>query len=350
MTGLRVNKSNGRALHQFQDRVTYYQFAYPHIRDSQLKENAIQILTLGDSFTFGWLLDKKDAYVHLLQEYTDVEFGEGKFNFINAATIGWGTADYVSYVEEFGDKINPNIILAFLNHDDIGRSIKGNRYTLENDYNFELRRNTTPVSSMKKFVNSAPGYEWLLEHSHLFQLLRTYLFFLSQGGDQPMLSNGRGDDGHRAALATAWLGSLDINIEPAESARLGQALFLRLRNWCDQRDVVLYVVTTHWHRPHDKISQEPTRAFMSTAEDFFLRIGVPFFDRSLEVFAVRKRALEKYAIAAEDYHPNEAGSKLIADYTWPFLKEKLSEYLQRTQRCENIATITSCSSPLDPDV
>lgn len=331
--GLSLNKSIGQARHQLAERVVYYHFSPPHIRDSQLKENTIQILTLGDSFTFGWLLDKKDTYVYLLQEYTDARFGEEKFNFINAATVEWGTADYVAYVEDFGKRINPDIILVFLNYDDIGSSIKRDRYKLENNNDLILRRNTTPVSSIKKFANSIPGYEWLLEHSHLFQLLRTRLFFLlSQDGMPTSDSDTRGEDRRRAVLTARGQGSWHLDINPEDAIRLGQALFLRLKNWCEVHGAVLYVVTTHWHYPYYDVSPEPTRAFMSTADGFFSRLGVPYFDASSEVFALRQSAPEKYALAAEDHHPNEAGSKLIADYTWPFLKDQLAAYLRRRQQ------------------
>ena len=54
----------------------------------------------------------------------DLEFGERSFNLVNAAAGGWGTADYVAYVEEFGNIVRPDVILVFLNTDDVGRSFK----------------------------------------------------------------------------------------------------------------------------------------------------------------------------------------------------------------------------------
>ena len=332
-TGLSLNKSSGQARHQLGERVVYYRFSSPHIRDSQLKENTIQVLALGDSFTFGWLLEKKDTYVYLLQEYANVRFGENTFNFINAATAEWGTADYVAYIEDFGDTINPDVVLVFLNYDDIGSSIKQRKYTLKHSTGFALKRNATPVSSIKRFANSIPGYEWLLEHSHLFQLLRTRLFFLLAHDGLPASDpNPGGEDRRWAALTATGQGSWHLDIKPEQAIRLGQALFLRLKNWCEEHGAVLYVVTTHWHYPDYALSPEPTRAFMSIADEFFLQLGVPYFDASSEVFALRQSAPEQYALAAEDHHPNEAGSKLIADHTWPFLKEQFAVYLRGSQQ------------------
>lgn len=321
-SGLLVNKSYGKARDQFNNRVVYYNFYYPHLRDSQLKKNTKQILTLGDSFTFGSYLDKKDTYVYKLQEYADSEFGTDTFNFLNASAQGWGTADYVAYVEEFGDYINPDIILVFINTDDIGRSIKGEKYALININNYELKRNYTSVSTFKKITNSLPGYNWLLEHSHLAQLLRLSLLLLSPV-EKDVFTHDKNINTIDNSPFFTGPSSPELELEKEKAIIFGKALFLRLKKWCDERKVNLFITTTNWHKPlNQRLSSEPTVAFMSIADSFFTEIEVPYSDKSSEVYNLRKTDPEKYIIKNEG-HPNEEGSLLIANYTWLFLKENL---------------------------
>lgn len=47
----------------------------------------------------------------LLRSRVDEEFGAGVFSLVNAATIGWGAGDYVAFVEDFGEEVNPDVIL-----------------------------------------------------------------------------------------------------------------------------------------------------------------------------------------------------------------------------------------------
>ena len=103
-----------------------YRFGEPHLREvtRTRSEGARRILVLGDSFTFGWLLDDADTYVARLQELVDAEFGPGRFVLLDAAAGGWGTADYLFFLEDFGPQIRPDAVLVFVNIDDIGRSLR----------------------------------------------------------------------------------------------------------------------------------------------------------------------------------------------------------------------------------
>ena len=134
-SGLLVNKSSGTAKHQHGDRVVRYSFYEPNFRGAPPKENGIKILVVGDSFTFGLLLDEEDTYVYHLQQHTDKEFGTGVCQYLNAAVGGWGTADYVAYIEDFGNIVKPDIILVFFNGMNINRSVNRGIYTLSDKTN-----------------------------------------------------------------------------------------------------------------------------------------------------------------------------------------------------------------------
>jgi lysophospholipase L1-like esterase len=324
--GLLVNESHGIVQHQGGDRIAHYSFYPPHLRDTPLKDGLHTVLALGDSFTFGWFLNEKDTFISKLQDLVDLEFGERSFNLVNAAAGGWGTADYVAYVEEFGNIVRPDVILVFLNTDDVGRSFKSPLYSFVDRASLVLARNRVEPDTVKRVTELIPFYEWLLEHLHSVQLLRKA--YLKLASEQVATPNK--DPRSPLDVVPTSVNSDALRID--EAVDLTKALFLRLRQWADDNGSVLYVTTTGWHRPpYDEGPPEPTRAFMAIAERFFEEAGIPYKDVSHDVLRVRLRGPESFIIA-NDGHPNECGSQLIAKSVWPFIREKLHEF--RVQRPE----------------
>ena len=116
-----------------------------------------------------------------------------------------------------------------------------------------------------------------------------------------------------------------------KSIALGQALFIRLKKWCEDNGSVLLVTTTGWHDIHAiKDGDESTKAFMDVADDFFLSMDIPFSDISNSVSKVKKNNREEYVIEG-DGHPNEMGAKLIAETSWnEFIRRCLADYCRDT--------------------
>jgi len=319
--GYMLNKSGGTARHQKGSRVVQYRFNELHLRGGAIQANIPEILVVGDSYTFGWLLAEKETYVHHLQNYIDRELGKATFQVLNGGAGGWGTADYLAFIEEFGEEINPEAIVVFLNTDDIGRSIKQGIYKLEDATSLELsvRQGIQNNAGMKKFMNSFPFYQWFLEHSHLVQFFR-HLAIQS-------LANTH----HRNIGSIPIAASPDLQTKQTDAVNLGHALFHRLKQWCDKHEVRLFVLTTGWHFRNAQEKQEkyigPTRAFMRKAEEIFLKEDIPFYDMTFEVLLTINGRLEDFVIP-NDGHPNEKGSKLIANKAWLWLKSHLAEMLQ----------------------
>jgi hypothetical protein len=321
-TGLYVNRSEGEVRHQKGNRVVNYVFHPPHLRGSPAAAGGIRILTVGDSFTFGSLLKEDDTYVARLQRFSDKSFGKGTYSFLNGAAGGWGASDYVAFVEEFGDDIKPAILLVVVNTDDIGRSIKRKLYSLKDNASAKLTREKLEKPAVKALLNSLPGYEFLLEHSHLLQLLRKAFY-----GQPTQIHPGNGG----AAVENFFDGpqSMELKVRGAYSARLGQALFLRLHEWCKERNVALLVTTTGWHKERADSESEPTADFMRSADDFFRSRSIPFNDISSVTRGMVDESPQRYIIAG-DWHPNELGAKIIAENIWSFfLEEQLGEYCRK---------------------
>ena len=313
--GYHINKAGGSAKHQFGDRTVYYKFNANHLRGGSIKDGSQRVLVVGDSFTFGWLLDESNTYISHLQSYADRDFGANHLQFLNGGVVGWGTAHYLSFIEEFGEVISPAIIIVFLNMDDIGRSITSKLYKIKNPANLEMERchlDKTIHMYIKNTIQYNSFYQWLLEHSHTIQLVRkSYLFFQTREKEvyevYPLVPS-----------------SPEIKSAPLFSQIFGQALFRRLKNWCDSHGVSLLVLTTGNYQPRETLKFEPTMNFMAKAQEIFQREGIPYHDISTEVFAV-KQGREDELIIAHDAHPNEAGSEIIAAAAWNWLGPRLAE-------------------------
>jgi len=323
--GLVANKSNGSANAQLGKRNVLYHFYEPHLRDTPIKDKGIKILAVGDSFTFGMLLNKEDTYINHLQNYIDNEFGNECFQLLNGAAGGWGASSYAAFIEDFGPIIKPEIVLVFINTDDIGRSITKPIYTF--DEAGKLKRNILKTSTLKKIVNSIYGYQWLLAHSHLIQIVRASIIKFGQPIHNPQTVKTE-----KKLLIAGPMSNIP-GISRDYAIKLGQAIFKRIKKWCDENNAELIITTTGWHNLNNAdISLEPTKAFMSHSSTFFNSIGASFFD--ISTFVSKYKTIDM--IIPDDGHPNEAGSKLIADSAWKlFIKDQLYKYCQKTAKCCN---------------
>lgn len=335
--GYRVNKSSGTARHQFGKRVVHYHFYPPHLRGAPLKQGPIRVLVLGDSFTFGLLLPWRETYVYRLQQVADEAFGKHRFQFINAATGGWGTADYLAYLEEFGEKIRPNIILVFTNTDDIGRSIRRNIYILKNKTGLQLKTNLkSPKKSLLASVKDHfIGYNWLLEHSQLLQLSRRVLMAIKLRHGQlnpPPLA-------HPPFIPQ----STGMPYTEQYSVRYSRALFHRMKQWASQHHAVLLVTTPgfdllrcHHHATKlvkctgDELT-DPTRYFYKHIHHIFRAEKIPYYNFSSKMMNAVKKG-ERIQIPAE-LHPNAHAAKLITRFLWPWLKLQFNKYCDHTGQC-----------------
>lgn len=326
-TGLLVNKSQGSSRHQFGERVVRYRFAVPHLRELKRTSlpGASRILVLGDSFTFGWLLDDGDTYVARLQELIDAEFGAGTFVLLDAAAGGWGTADYLFFLEDFGSQIRPDAVLVFLNIDDIGRSLASP--LLKVGYGgagTTAERVRVPPSRLKQALNSGPissVYQWVLEHSHLLQLIRKALLPRLGTANFGLADRGAAVPERGAAAPAGTVAGAN----PAPAA-VGAILFRRLRDWCDAHHAALWVTTTGFNDPKvAATASEPTQAFMASAARTFTELGVPYADLGVLLHATLTAQHDAYTIPGEG-HPNERAAQLIASTVYSrFLRERLLE-------------------------
>jgi len=316
--GMALHRPNWTARHQLGERVVAYRFSGEGFRSTFTGPNEarVRILCLGDSFTFGWLLADQDTYVHQLQERADAEFGAETVGLLNAGHGGWGTSDCVRFVELRGEELAPHGIIVFISADDIGRSLRQPQYKWDQDGRLSP---TAPASqtdsALKRVINRVPGYNWLLEHSHLLQLARNAAARTShrQGSvrGEPVQSPKGVPTLHSPEEA-----------DPQAARRLGLALVRHLQAWCAAHHCQLLVLTTGFHRMHGEPtpnSSEPTAAFVADLGDQLSSLGIPFVDISAD-FDARIGGDYSQVTIPGDGHPNERGAALIAELNWPHVR------------------------------
>ncbi len=304
--GYKINKAGGTARHEFEGRLVHYRFNSHHLRGPEPGTAHQRVLCLGDSFTFGWLLHEEDTYVHCLNQKAAKTFGQGEVEFVNGGAGGWGTAHQLAFLEDYGDRLKPTMVLVFFNGDDIRRTIRSQLYTLSESG--ELRSHRMPIDPTKQIINRMPGYQFLLEHSHLIQLTRSAFV--------------RHHNVNNGAIPPKHLG--DTNLY-AEDLKLSQRLFQRLHQWCLDRNVSLAVTTTGYEHVDFVVKRSPrTQAFLKQAKDFFARENIPYHPQGHRL-AERVGGQYSSITIPKDGHPNEAGAQLIAELNWPWIARHLTD-------------------------
>jgi len=349
--GYSVHRAGVEVRHQWRDRVVRYRFNEQRLRAGPIEDRAFRVLVLGDSFTFGWLVDEPDTFVGRLQREADQAWGPGRVQILNGGEGGWGTDCAVAFTEDAGDTIRPDAVLCFVNTWDIGRSLFTGIYEVEDEAKLTLRRGAPKPQAgrVARLLSSVPGYNWLLEHSHLAQCLRNVAVRAQTSGrENPLWDAGEppaGAAGQNAPPPVVTPEN-DRRSKPAgqdpdrdHRARvMGQALFLRLDAWCRARNVPLWVATTG--RPDMLPADgrgtpwghtEATMAFRAIAPEFFAARGIEYADLIPEVSAACGGDFRKLMIPGEG-HPDEEGHRVIAAAAWPHLRGWLARAVPKQVR------------------
>jgi lysophospholipase L1-like esterase len=274
----------------------------------------LNIMVLGDSFTFGHGVNYEDSIVGVLEARLKAAFSPKVVRLRNFGVGGWGTADYIRFLEEHGDELKPDALLILFNGDDIGRSLRSSLYIY--DKQSQLLEPTVPPASLsrtKHLIRKFTGYDLLAEHSHLLTLVRQSIS-RRIGSFQPREVPSKES---ASPLPTAF----------------SEQLFSRLIQWCKTRHTPLLIGTTCFlEKMHavEKLFPE-TAAFVAEAPSYFAKEGVRYFDCSGAFHAKYGENYEDLVIP-RDGHPNEAGSRAISDLLYPEVAAWLRALIGRREQ------------------
>jgi len=178
-----VNIPNSKVAHQFQEFSTTYSINSLGNRGGEPGTEAIQIIFLGDSFTFGLFIDEKDTSVANIGAFATEAYGDGIVGVVNAAIAGSGIAEWVAYLQDYGERMNPNLVVVNLNYVSISRGFKHPLFA-QNCGDETIVRVNPPKDGLLAPVPSYRLYEdhsvsrfskvgrWIWEHSQLIMAIR----------------------------------------------------------------------------------------------------------------------------------------------------------------------------------
>jgi len=310
--GLNILKKNIPYYHRINDHSVKYNFGSHNNRITK-KETLKQkkILILGDSFTFGWLVDDKNIFVNKLQEH----FTE--YNFLNPSVPGWGTSDYVRYVENYCNQIKPKKIIVMLNSDDFTRA------WLSKLYEFKIHDLKEPSNNMIKLgpgkhlnysskFHKIPFYKFFINNSHLFVFIRQSILDI-KNGEINFFENSKKiniqDNGSIQNIL--HIPNQNLEVEYLEKASmLGKILLLRLKKISKKCNSELIVIYSGWWDYRGNHYDIPTLYFLNEAKSFFQTNGIDYYDFVKDMKNVHQN-FHKYLIINQG-HPNEEGHQMIS--------------------------------------
>ena len=82
------------------------------------ESQSIRIVGLGDSFTFGWGLPIEATFLKVLEGNLQRKI-KAQVETINAGVPGWGLINYILYLEQFGKKYVPDVVVVAYYADDL---------------------------------------------------------------------------------------------------------------------------------------------------------------------------------------------------------------------------------------
>ncbi|RNC79921.1 MAG: hypothetical protein ED557_12360 [Balneola sp.] len=304
-TGFMMNQSGGEAFQEFDDRKADYRFNKHRLRGKEINLGKVNVLTIGDSFTFGLLLNEEQTYVHLLQEKAD-EYFPDSLQFLNGGIGGSGLGDWPGWLDTHGIDLDIDYLVYFMNSDDINRALSKNLYVYDESLpdSLEKSQRWTPRAILP-YLAHKKWYRWIQANSQLgnivIKLLWRNLYFkdLTKNFD-PQKSTVRIPD-------------LDSFSEESDySTLLGTAILDKIENWCTQNGCEFIVITTGFfeEKKMSMYDQQFYKWYQLSSDQ-----KENFFDNYACVQDKIISSLDEIKIPG-DSHPNEEGAQIIANCTW----------------------------------
>jgi hypothetical protein len=267
-----------------------------------------RMLVLGDSMTHGMGVEAEDTYPKVLERLLAGLAGPGKYEVINAGIYGYGTDQEVVLFEKLIPLYHPDIaLLAFFALNDFADNMNGRLFEVRDGrlVRLALSKESSPKYRLWRrlvAVRTFPGYQFLIAHSHLANLIRVRLWSLPEFQrvyfPQPVRADPSWED-------RAW----------ELTARLLER-FLDLARQHDIRPLLLLI---------------PSRDQVSPGSDALLDARmerVIAFAREQNVPIIDPRKLLKEAAAQgevlfypKDGHMTARGHRIVAEYVYRALSE-----------------------------
>lgn len=304
--GFMMNQQGGTAFQEFGERRADYRFTSHRTRGFEPEQQKENILTIGDSFTFGLLLNEEYTYVSEIEKRIQSS-GNDSVQVLNAAVGGAGLADWPAWIEEFGEDLSPAKIVWFLHTADVERALSKNLYVINSSGELEPSIRWQPREFF--FSLGRKGwYRWLQSKSELMNGIVTFLWQNAYFND---ITNNFDPERSDAVIP----GPDSFSIESEYSLTLSMLLVQKVSDWCRENDCDLILTTTGFF-PSPQEGEHTWRFYRQLADGEIP--DITFYDNTPCVMDQAGGDLDSIRIPG-DSHPSEEGAAIIADCTWDWL-------------------------------
>jgi len=274
-------------------------------------KNIIRILGLGDSFTWGEGVNIQDTYLKVLEKKLNSKNfgGDIKYEVINAAFGGWGIGQEFLYLKSRGYEYEPDLIILGFIADDIFRNIKY----------YDKIFSPTEVK-IPKIIIEKPKHKLLIRiKDYLLANTRLYPFLSSRISQISWLND------YIYYIGLREKGNVNDSIRDKkfinQSIEMGKNIFLKIKNYCDEKKIKLIVVIIPSDVEKTMITNDTLGKinkiiikFLLEKDTHVVNLTNAFSNSSKQLYFLRDR------------HPNSNGHRIIASGIYMYLEKNKIVY------------------------
>lgn len=209
------------------------------------KPGVIRILVLGDSHTQGFEVRQEFTYSKVLERFL-LKHGV-KAEVLNAGVSGFSTAEELVFLEQEGIRYKPDYVVVGFFKNDFEDNIKADLFRIKDDKLIVNKHQHVPGVSIQNFIYSLPMIKWLGENSYFYSLLFNTVW---EAAKKRLAKK------NTAALSTEY--AIPVTDASDYQLQLGAKLIERMRNFCDDNDIVFIVIDIPYidSRPKDLLRSQ----------------------------------------------------------------------------------------------
>jgi|GEM_PF-490520 len=284
---------------------------------------AERVLVLGDSFTFGLLLEESDTFIQRWEEMLamDQDRPGRSFRLLNAGVGGAGLADWPLWLEEYGPGLQPDWVIYVMNTADVERALSKNLFVLDEESGMLQTSQRWKPRRFFRSLGRNRVYQWIQAHSEFVNRFTTFLWKSVYFED---LTGDLQQEKARVPIPSEE----QFSMESAYSLDLSLAILDRMRTWCEGQGCRLMGTTTgffmegeaglHTQRVYEALTQphQPVVPFFDITPCVLQSVPE---DKSGDVhespdagrLGIESNILDRIRIPG-DSHPDELGAAIIA--------------------------------------
>ena len=272
---------------------------------SKLKKVDLRILVLGDSYTYGMGVEDDQTFPALLEK--NLSLPGRSVEVINAGMPAKGTDYALKFLQTRAGKLNPDLVILCFDYTDFWDNQRNFYYTFHSDGSVSAKMPGKSLCAEKKTFIHSVFYNWLINWSHLANLVRN--------------SAAKIIIRQRQGLAKGNAAGLVIDYPDKNNwvYKYDKELTVKFLDLLDDQtkkmglELVIFYLGSHL----DVIHYRENGVVSDFERDFQVILkgrGIVNFSTTEEIARSGLDIKDLYNIEAQDYHFSAKGNKIVADF------------------------------------